>query len=60
MKSLLAFSTSEGRFPIIVLVEKCSVSRSLSIAGLVTTATLSFMKSAMFFLPGSIAASGAS
>ena len=40
--------------------EKCSISRSRSIAGFVTTATLSLMKSAIFRLSVSSAASGES
>ncbi|CEY31045.1 Uncharacterised protein [Streptococcus pneumoniae] len=49
-----------GRSPSTVRVEKCSISRSRSIAGFVTTATLSLIKSAIFRLSVSSAASGES
>ena len=56
----LASANKLGRLPSIVRVEKCSTSRSRSIAGFVTTATLSLMKSAIFRLSVSSAASGES
>ncbi len=37
----VAGSCSDGRLPNTARVEKCSISRSRSIAGLVTTATVS-------------------
>ncbi|MMZ51178.1 hypothetical protein D1872_129100 [compost metagenome] len=51
---------SSGRPPNTTRVEKCSISRSRSIAGLVTTATLSLIKSAIFCRASAIAANGAS
>ncbi len=52
--------SSGGRAPKTARHEKCSISRSRSIAGLVTTATDSLKKSARFWRSGDRHASGPS